>query len=165
MGLDRSDPTFVADLLNSLGAVLRAAQWLEGFGFQVTIPALRIRPDAARRFDYGDEGDLQVDGERVEVKRRAFEFSSHEDFPYRSVFVDVAHAWDKADPKPLRYLIFDRDMSHVLLVPGYSRPLWQRSARFDRHCGRERVFYECPIRYCRFEAVTIPVAAAPQPAE
>ena len=150
---DATDPTFVQDLKDSQESVWKAAQWLSGCGYNVTVRALSIRPDAEQMAEYADQGDLEII-QRVEVKRRPdIDFTSAEDFPFATLIVDVAHAYDRAKPKPYAYIIFDADASHCAIVKSLTRPSWVRTERMDRKKGRMRTFYECPTDLCKWLAL------------
>jgi hypothetical protein len=119
-----TDPTFPQDLLASTRAVDRVARWLRGFGKAVTIQPLKLRPDISRAPEFSDKGDLRVDGDRIEVKHRSLRFTGPHDFPFPSIIVDVAHAWDNAHPKPAPYVILNQPLTHAAIVPGSPWAPW-----------------------------------------
>lgn len=144
--LDRTDPTFVQDLMDSQAAVDVVATYLRGRGYDVNVPELVVRPDASQRAQYSDGGDIQIT-QRVEVKhRKMLDFTSAASFPYPTIIVDVKHSYDRAAPKPYAYLILNRSMTTAFKVYGRTRPQWIVTRKLDRHAGREREFYECPIK-------------------
>ena len=150
---EQNDPTFVADLLESNEHVWRVARWLSDLGYNVTVKPLSIRPDVSQMGQYSDNGDLEIT-QRIEVKRRpGIDFSSPDDFPYPTVIVDVAHAWDKARPKPYGYVILNASATACLVVKGDTAHLWQKLRKWDRAKQRERTFYECPVEICDFFAL------------
>lgn len=156
LALEKNDPHFVADLRNSREALWRAARWLgDHGGFEVIIPALKIRPSIEDASRFSDDGDLFVSGkgrdrERIEVKRRGFTFTDRSDYPFPTVIVDAAHIWDKADPKPFAYLILNQPMTTCAVVKGETFPDWKAVRRMDRHKNREREFYEAPLSCVSF---------------
>jgi hypothetical protein len=127
------------------------AAWLRRRGHEATVRPLRVRLSADVRAEYADAGDIECVGlsgtkRRVEVKHRPeLAFTSREDFRYDTIIVDVCHAWDNAIPKPYLYVILNASCSHAFVVSGSTWRHWVRRRRLDRHCGRERNFYECPI--------------------
>lgn len=147
--LDEIDPTFIADLRGSEAAVERGAGLLRGMGFEVWKPPLRIRPDSAVRAQFRDKGDLYAskDGQthRVEVKQRiTTHFTGRHDFPYATIIVDVCHAYDGAEPKPWKYLLFNKPLTCVAIVHcATTEALWLREKQHSR--GRERFVYGCPV--------------------
>lgn len=153
---EEHDPEFVKDLTESQHYVWRAAQWLSGMGYNVTVRPVKIRPDAKQMGEYGDDGDLEII-QRVEVKRRQnMEFTSKETYPFSTVIVDVAHTWDKANPKPYAYIIFNKWATACLIVKGSTFAHWKKVAKHDALRNRERSFYECPKDYCQFFTLPTP---------
>jgi hypothetical protein len=147
--LDVDDPTFAEDLLYSHGVVLLVARFLGARGHSVHIPGLRIRPDVSHLSDYADGGDLFV-CQRVEVKQRRFDFSGRGNYPYQTVTVDVAHAWDRANPKPAAYYIVNHDGTHAAIVRASTASKWVKVSKTDRQKNRVRQFYECPLELVSF---------------
>lgn len=154
---ERDDPTFVADLQASDRIVLRVAQWLRQRGNTVAIPPVRVRPHVDQMSAYADDGDLYlvkidpcrvVTLERVEVKGRSLNVTTRTDYPYGTVIVDVAHAWDKADPKPVAYIIVNHAETHCAVVRQATAEAWVRTERFD--AAKNRSFYECPATRVSF---------------
>lgn len=76
-----------------------------------------------------------------------------EDYPYPTVIVDAAHCWDKADPKPLAYLILDCSLTCCAVVAGGTSGRWRRTRRLDRQKGRDRDFYEADLALAQFAAL------------
>lgn len=147
------DPSFVDDLRASQAYVWKAAKILSELGMHVAVPPLVIRPDESEMADYADAGDLNII-QRAEVKHRMIQFTGRHDYPFQTVIVDVCHAWDKANPKPYLYLIFNRDASSYLVIHGNTSRHWRRVQRNDKGKNRVREFYECPIEYCHFAGST-----------
>jgi hypothetical protein len=146
---DEDDPNFVPDLLKSRKVVHIAARWLMSLGYNVKVRPTRIRPDPTEMSRYADDGDLVCVLGRLEVKQRpSIAFSSVHEFPYPSIIVDACHIWDRAQPKPYAYLIFDNDCSHCYIIKGTTRSRWARKFRWDREKKRLRCFYECPLSCC-----------------
>lgn len=143
---ERDDPNFVADLTESHKAVEKAAAWLRNKGYPVIVRPTFVRPDVSERGEYADDGDIEI-LQRIEVKRRiSMTFSGEGDFPYDTLIVDACHCYDKANPKPYAYIIFNRDMTAAFIVDVKStRRHWQRTTRADRQKARVREFYECPV--------------------
>lgn len=143
------DPTFVADLKESDRVVDLLRADLEAQGFPVRKPELRIRSESDARSgrirQWADDGDLFVGDHRIEVKQRVrMEFGEDgKDYPYPTVFVDVCHAFDRADPKPFAYVFFDAKCENrFVLFPGDGD--FVRVTKWDRFRKRERNFYEAP---------------------
>lgn len=151
---DTSDPTFLADLRNSRGAVMVAAEWLSAKGYPVVVRPTFERPDASQMAAYADDGDLEII-QRVEVKRRvSMTFTSKADFTYPTLIVDACPCYDNARPKPYAYIILNRDCTAAFIVnvrETFSK--WVRTEKTDRFKNRVRAFYECPMSLVTFEAM------------
>jgi hypothetical protein len=148
---DEQDPTFVADLLESADYVWIVAKWMSQLGYDVRIPATKIRPSATEMAKYADNGDLFITKngaeKRIEVKRRPdLHFQEPKDFPYPTIIVDAAHCFDNAVPKPDTYVILNSKATHAITISVAStRNLWQLTQKYDRFKKRNRLFYECPM--------------------
>lgn len=150
--VEEHDPHFLADLRESQRAVWRVAQWLHARGLHVTVRALRERPTVEDVKYYADSGDIEI-VQRIEVKHRHLTFTCAEDYPYPTVTVDVAHAWDRACPKPQWYVILNEGLTHAAVVSGRSADQWVRVSKEDRAKQRVRTFYECPLALVCFRLV------------
>jgi hypothetical protein len=151
--IEKDDPLFPDDLKESHRYVWIVAEWLSSFGHHVTVRAQKIRPSVAEMDEYADDGDIEII-QRVEVKRRPdMHFTGKGDFQYETVFVDVAHAWDKAKPKPVAYVILNAKATHCLVVKGDTSKYWIKRTCLDTKKKRERTFYECPIKHCTFHVM------------
>jgi len=159
--LDITDPTFVEDIKASHPSVEKAAEWLRTLGFKVRVNPLVIRPDSSVRHKYSDGGDLHITiktpfDERVEVKHRQIMFHSVKDFPYPTVMVDICYNFNKANPKPLVYIIFNKDLSSCYLIYiKQTQEYWIKTTKKDKHCGRVRDYYECPIENVLYRKIEI----------
>jgi len=147
---DRDDPGFVGDLRASQKHVQIIAEWLRAKGLTVDILPTRIRPDVHQMSDYADDGDILVSKDggqkyRVEVKQRKLRFTSIDDFPYSSIIVDVAHTWDRADPKPAAYILTNIDITAAIVIKAKTSDQWVRTQKWDRFKKRNRTFLECPV--------------------
>lgn len=145
-----SDADFIAALSESQQYVEQVAGWLRRNGYEVDVPALRIRPDRAQRFEYSDDGDLFVK-ERVEVKHRPdLKFTGLHDFPFPTVVVDAAHRIEKARPLPMAWVILNATGSAAIIVHRTSRKHWQRVELYNRKDAERKPYYTCPLQHCQF---------------
>ena len=146
---DIDDPTFKADLKESIPYVWLAAHWFHAKGYDVTVPAVKVRDKVENMRAFRDGGDLYLNGKhRIEIKRRPdINFTSKKNFPYRTIIVDVAHCWDEADPKPEAYLIFNKSASHAFVVRGKTCEYWKKLEKWDTKKKRNRWFYECSLEH------------------
>lgn len=147
---DKLDPTFIEDLRASQKSVELVASWIRKRGTPVIIRPTFERPDQSQKFEYSDNGDLEI-LQRIEVKqRKSLTFVSKSDFKYPSIIVDCCHAYDKARPKPYAYVILNREMTCGFIVMNDTFKHWQRLTKWDRFKSRDRQFYECPIEHAIF---------------
>ena len=154
---DESDPHFVRDLRKSVEACEVVASWLNRHGFVATVKPLKIRPNAESMRGYSDDGDIAAttpDGRsiRVEVKHRGIRFTGegNRPYPFPTVIVDVAHAWENANPKPAGYVITNPEMTVAAVVSSRTAAQWVRVRKFDVPKQRWRTFYEAPLSVVRF---------------
>jgi len=148
---DAIDPTFAADLAASGDAVWHVAKWLQDRGHHVIVRAVRVRPTPEAALEYSDAGDLEI-LQRVEVARRGFEFTNAADYPFETVFVDNAHSFDGANPKPFAYVLLNRSMTHAAIVDGRTCKHWRKTSVSSK--GLPRTLYECPLELVTFTRIT-----------
>ena len=143
------DIRFRGAVSRSWVAVYMVADHYRNLGYDVTLPPYSMRPTFDGRAGYGDAEDLLVAGRwRVEVKWRGIKFTCASDYPYRTVFVDRA---DKADVcEPHAYFAVSEDLNHFAVIKGSTKPLWVKSARFDKIKGYPLQVYECPVWAAHF---------------
>lgn len=146
---DKMDPHFIEDLAKSQEAVQLVADWLSGFGYKVTIPPIEVRPDPSVMSDYSDNGDIKVEM-TVEVKRRGFNFTGADDYPYPTAIVDNCLAFDRKTPMPHSYVLLSNDMKAALIVLCSTKKFWQRVERLDRAKSRVRRMYEVELKHGTF---------------
>jgi hypothetical protein len=154
------DANFVNDLKESDKHVEFIADWLrKSKGLNVRKRELKIRPNVEDMSEYSDDGDLEIIFDNgnidiVEVKRRSLNFTSKLDFiknypNYDSLIIDVAHGWDKKDPKPAGYILTNYAVTHCFIVYAKTRKYWLKRRRWDKVKKRMRNFYECPLDYLK----------------
>lgn len=148
---EKNDPSFIDDLRKSKEAVAVAAKWLSERGYPVIVRPTFERPSVEQMGEFSDDGDLEII-QRIEVKRRqSLTFTSKADFPYETIIVDACHCYDNARPKPFAYIIFNREMTAAFMVNvrgTFSE--WVKVEKRDSAKGRDRVFYECPLKLVSF---------------
>ncbi len=147
---DVIDPTFVKDLTGSEQAVWKVLHYLHSKGKVAGINPLRIRDDVRNMSEFADHGDLWIQ-ERIEIKQRPdIDFQQPEDFPYSSIIVDVAHAYDRAFPKPYVYFVCNASLTAAFVIMGNTSKHWTKVEKFDNARQRKRTFYECPLKHTKF---------------
>jgi len=150
----KSDDEFKAALQESQPAVQVAYRWLLSKGYSATVPPTVERPDFETRMSYQDKGDiiLHKDGKdlRVEVKGRDLHFTSAEDFPYPTIFIDEDYKVD--DPKkPIEtlsaYIILNADLTYAAIIRAATRDRWTLEEHWDPTNQDYRTNYVIARRY------------------
>lgn len=156
--LDEIDPTFPDDLEKSMDAVWLAARIIHERikRCDVTVNEVVLREHPSQAKNWPDRGDIifAKDGRRFRVEakhRESIQFTSAEDFPFDDVIVDVAHSFDRAEPKPVGYMIFNAQLTHFIWIDSKTSEKWTIRPIFAR--GRTRSYYLCPIALARFHFV------------
>lgn len=124
---------FQERLEKSHRAVWRVAYWFWRKGREVSIPK--------KFLDGPDQGDLFVNGDRVEVKHKDVAFTDAADFPFNDVLLGEVNSFDRADPKPVSYILVNRDLTHCLIV------LCKDSQTWTTRTVRDRKRYDCVQQY------------------
>lgn len=123
-------------------------------GCSIAVPPLQLRPSFGERSGYGDDADLLVKTatgvwRRAEVKRRKISFTTANDYPYKTLFVDRSVKADKASPDV--YFILNDAMTHAARIDASTKDRWLGPAKkFDRVKHYELTIYECPKVLARF---------------
>jgi hypothetical protein len=151
---ERDDPDFVRDLMASNPHVEKVAAWLRSKGHEAVVRPIQVRDKVENMSKFADDGDIYIGDRRVEVKRRGLRFTCADDFPYPTVIVDVAHAWDRADPKPEAYILTNEAATHCMIIRDQTSMHWRRVTKMDRFKKRERTFLECPIEHALFRTIS-----------
>lgn len=146
----KHDGSFVQDLKESQKAVVLTATTIQALlpGAAVHVPDMEIRPDERFVGQYADDGDLFVNGHRIEVKQRRLMFTGPEDFPYDTITVDVQHTWDRAvktGKVPVAYVFWNKDLTASMLILGKTSGEWKRVSKIDRFKKRQRHFLDAPM--------------------
>ena len=141
---------FLGHLDNSVDTMFICARYLYDKGHTVTVNAMTKSKTYSEWKSHADKGDLevQVHGKprRIEVKGISTDFEDASDWRFPDFIVCAAHSWDKADPKPLAYFIFNRKRTHVAIVYGKDSSLWTRAAKRDgRYTEYAQEFYFSPM--------------------
>lgn len=152
--IEKNDPHFVKDLKKSDLHVKKVIKWLKEKGFDAKRKPHGVREKIEDMSKFSDDGDIEVtvDGkkERFEAKQRFLKFSSKKTFPYKTLIVDTAHTWDRANPKPKAYVITNDICSCCFVVKTETFKYWIKKRRWDSKKKRMRTFYECPIEHAKF---------------
>ena len=141
---------FLEHLDISIDTMFICARYLYDKGYTVTINAMTKAKTHGEWKTHADKGDLevQVDGipQRIEVKGISTDFVDASDWKFPDFIVCATHSWDKADPKPLAYFIFNRKRTHVAIVYGKDSSTWTKAGKYDRrYTEYAQEFYFSPL--------------------
>ena len=122
-------------------------------GIGVRVEPMRTRPSVESRKSYRDIRDIvaicpagfEAD---IEVKSRAVECTSAEDFPHASIFVDAKEIVDEKGP-PTAVVCVSQVTGAMLVIPESSRPHWFEKTSIDRVRKIKRTWYVCPNEYLK----------------
>jgi hypothetical protein len=120
------------------------AERLRSDGLDVKAPQRTFRKTYADRKNYKDETDLIVNGRRIEVKSRRFNWTSLDDYPYDTIFVDTVKKWDGHKVKPLASINVSQVTGAVVVVPGKSSGEWMKVSAKDKDTGFVYENYAAP---------------------
>lgn len=163
--LDRSDPEFLKDLQESDIYVMLAGLWLLQEGYNVTFFATQVRPDPEKRFEFADEGDLEIWSDtfptktRVEVKHNHHHFTNDLDYPFKDVLVETQQKMDnlkykgELDPRPFLILRFNQSLSHCLLIKPSTKYLWTANTFLNKKTNRAKPCYFVPKDKVEYKAL------------
>jgi len=142
--MSNSHEAFSQRLKNSLLPVQLVATWLQQKLALVKINPTQLSPDTESRYEYTDEGDIEI-RLRVEVKQSSLPFTSAEDYKYDMIMVDEAYKINKVPKLQLwGYVILNKQQTHCVLVKAETRYLWESEEKKDRQKNRWGTFVMCP---------------------
>ena len=135
----------------SIPAVEVVARWAEARGANVTIPT--PPPIIPGHYSH-DDGDIYVNGQRIEVKHRDVSFS-RDRFPYPTSYICAVHQWEQAQPRPRRFCIVNHAMTGMLVFGvGSTRAHWTtRKHVYNRVEQRFNDLYECRVGLGKYHAL------------
>jgi hypothetical protein len=121
------------------------AAYLRNAGLDVEITPMEWRKTIEHRGEFADEYDLSVIGARVpihvDVKSRALGFTTPEDYPYPTAFVDTVSGWDAKAHKPSAIVLVSQLTGAMLVIPRTSADKWTRAWSRDHVRGIDDWFY------------------------
>lgn len=109
--------------------------------FDVEVPELKIRKSIKEASKFIDTVDLKVNGIEIEVKSRNESFTSPENFPYSTVFVDTVSGFNNKTNKPFAYVMISRSTGCMLWLPTSTYKKWGTEFKFDRVRKIREQFY------------------------
>lgn len=119
MNSQESFENFINNVKNSEPSVIAVGEWLHKMGYHIDVPESKYAKSPEELKLYTDDGDLLVDEHRVEVKHLTSYWTCKEDYPYPVFMIGNKEAFERAKRReimPTVYLIFNKDMTHVVLV-------------------------------------------------
>lgn len=144
------DDKFKKHLAQSHSAVWKVAQYLSSKGNPVTVPPTFVTPNHKDWKEYADDGDIYM-GQRIEVKRRGFSFSSKESWPYKTFMVCAKHSFDNAKPKPYAYFVLSKEGNNSAVVMASTQKSWIVDRVKDkRYDNMVQDVYLCPLNLVKF---------------
>ena len=123
-------------------------------GCAVVVLPLQLRPSFDDREGFGDVADLLVKKsggkwKRAEVKGRKIPFTSAEDYPYATIFVDRSSKADATTPDV--YFIVNDKLTYAARIDSATKDKWIGPKTYsDRTKGYDLTVYECPKDCARF---------------
>lgn len=157
MNDEAEERRFRQAIIDSHDAVWAVARYIHSRGgWEVKIAPLAIRPSFEDRRLHGDNGDIHVrfagveEWTRIEVKRRSFDFTGPEDFPYPTFYLERRNRMGTHGPADT-YFVVSQSLTHAGIIKGATFDSWLGPTTFfDRARGHEANCYEVPNALVRF---------------
>ena len=143
---------FLRELEASQAAVRAMAMHFVCSGYKVQMPPLQKAPRHEEWGSFSDHGDLIVNDQRIEVKALTADFTCQADWPFGTYFiVDGKQSYDRKDPRPFRYYIVNKAMTHAAMIEvPQTWDQWYVELRADRIQGVNKEYYLCPVEMVRW---------------
>lgn len=141
---DLRDDIFTQRFKKSIATVNMTAEWLRSVGYKnVKVMKPQIAPSYSQWRQYVDNGDIYVGEHRVEVKGLGpkYRFTKSSEYPWDNVIVCAKHSFDMAKPKPVVYLLWNYERTHVGCIPTTTSRQWQVKSIKDPKYPRYQDFY------------------------
>lgn len=118
-------------------------------------PSKSIADNYDDRGAHSDAGDLFL-CQPIEVKhRQKLDFTSKEDYPYKTVIIDDKKTHDSKDPKPYCYVIVNKDKTHAALVMMDSKEYWfYEEYESTYYQDNKKLIYYVDVKYVNFVKLT-----------
>lgn len=112
---------YMKNLGKSSNAVWRVAMYIHSLKHKVTIPPLHIADSKNQYMDFVDEGDLILHRndteEIIEVKHQSWDWTTHDEIPWKSLIVCAKKSYDRHEVKPSAYFLVNNQLTHALVIP------------------------------------------------
>jgi len=111
---------FADDLKRSVDAVFIVAKWVHSRGYDIIIPAVKLRPRGEASEKYIDDGDFHFikDGETKKVSVKCLHKTTFTDkfWPYKDVFVANRRFVDLKGDEISYYMTIDWTAEYVCVI-------------------------------------------------
>ena len=110
---------------------------------EIYYPPVTVRGNVHARAAHSDDGtDMKLNGYRIQVKSRSYDFTSLSDLKFPDLIVADVDKWDGYVTKYDFMVTVNRARTAALVVPADSSPVWRRDWTPDRlHGGEHEVYY------------------------
>ena len=144
----KTDDQFIQDFNASHYYVNKVANWFQSRGIRARLFSHRLRPDVSKRELYRDDGDIEVTL-RVGVKHRTnINFTTIEDYPFPTIFVDSVSSMDSNKSDLYGMTICSQDGKYMIIIPKSTMPQWKKTTVMDKRSNQECTFYEVDKHLC-----------------
>ena len=151
---------FLRRLDRSHTGVYCLSRHIQKKGFWVNLPPYRVSPSQDKSDDYTDNGDMFVDGCRLEVKTLGVKFGlSANDWPYGDKFIICSvSSFEKAqlcEQKPAFYFILSACYKCMAQVSVASKKHWYTEMVHDSRYEFPYEAYHAPLKIVRWKKIEI----------
>lgn len=141
----KNDELFKKELTEGFAWQRLPALYFELHGFKTHIPEFDWRESIADSVRYKDSYDVLVEGRfKIEVKSRNYNFTSPDDFPFDSIFVENVSGYEQRDNPPFAYVNISKPTGAMLFVGGNKNSTWKIESAFDRTRKIKDEWYTAP---------------------
>lgn len=133
---------FVDLMLESRKVTWLVASKLLSLGEHVRLVPNIIAPDEKSRWDYVDDGDIEI-SHRIEIKHWPnIDFKSVDDIPYQEIIIDEAYKIEKVHRLKLyAYIIVNSSMTGGIIISALTKKNWRKVTKFDTREKRQMDCY------------------------
>lgn len=143
----QNDALFFKELKEGYQWQQMPALYFQLRGLSVEVPELKIRSSIKEASKWINTPDLLVNGHVIEIKSRNESFTSGNDYPYPTVFVDTVSGYEAKETKPLAYVIISRPTGSMVVLKTLSSKGWMVESKFDHVRKIKEDFYVCKPKH------------------
>ena len=141
-----NEQLFKKELIQGFKWQLHVAKYLAKEGFEVDVPALRIRESVQDIPEFADEPDILWEKKVFEVKSRKIRFNTPDEFPFQGIFVDTVKGWKEKKRKPDGYICVSTLTGSMICLSGKTHWRWNELRKHDGTRNISDWFYEADRR-------------------